>query len=454
MKFFSFNNTLSFRNRIILFVIGIIAMTIGIFTSCVKQDFDTPPVIVPRVTFKSNLTIDSLKRYYALTPHPGAIDTIQITDTLIIQGVVNSTDESGNIYKNLYIQDSTGGIVLSIDQPNLYTMYKLGQRVYIKMQGLYMGTYGGAVEIGYRDYNGTSIGRIPPSMLSTHIYPDSLPGNAPTPIVIDPKSNTIGKYLDMLVDVPKVTFPDAGQPFVTGDVTTNRNVADSIGTVIVNGSYNFIIRTSNYASFCNNLLPAGVGTLRGILSIYNGQYQMYVRDMNDLVKFDTSGIGPVATTIYQNNFDASPTDWVEYAANGNNWTFDGSYQVMVANGYSGSEPTDCYLISPGIDLTGYTETILNFKMWTKYTDSGLANPFEAKISTNYSGSGDPTTATWSTLNCIIPAQNSATWTSSGDVDLSAYNQKVYIMFHYKSSGTTSSTASKWEVDSFKVTGKH
>jgi hypothetical protein len=197
-------------------------------------------------------------------------------------------------------------------------------------------------------------------------------------------------------------------------------------------------------------MPDGVGTLVGIFSVFNGQYQMYIRDVNDTKNFVDTGY----KVIYQQNFDADPPDWVKYVKTSNkNWTWDASYSVMVANGYGGDVPCEAWLVSPAIDLSGVSQPILTFKTWTKYTDNGLANPLEVYISTNYSGSGDPTVATWTTLQCALSPANSGVWTSSGDVDLSAYNQPVYIAYRYRSSGVTSSTASKWEVDTFKVTGR-
>jgi hypothetical protein len=125
---------------------------------------------------------------------------------------------------------------------------------------------------------------------------------------------------------------------------------------------------------------------------------------------------------------------------------------MVGNGYLGDVPSEDWLISPALNLAGVSQSILTFKTWTQFTDSGIANPMEVFISTNYSGSGDPSAATWTPLACTLPAANSKVWTSSGEIDLSMYNQKVYIGYKYRSSGTTASTASKWEVDTFKVTG--
>lgn len=424
-----------------LFIAAALALP---WSGCVKQDFDVPPVTVPHVDFTSNVTIEGLKAM--LTG-----DLLEITADTIIQGIISANDESGNIYKTLYMQDQTAGLEVKIDRTSLYTEFKVGQRVFIKCKGLYLGKYGGLTQLGYI-YNG-SIGRIPDAMIAEHIYRDSLPGKAPVPDTLDFTASLTGK-LSKLVAVKDVRFPDYGNTYVIpGEENTNRDIADAFGNPIVIGGETFILRSSKYANFANTKMPAGKGTLVGILSIYNDQYQMYIRDTSDCVKFDTAGIPPVETTIYEQNFDAAPPDWVVWSVKSNkNWEWDSQYKCMIANGYQGDVASEDWLVSPAIDLTGVTQTILTFKTWTKYTDSGLANPLEVYISTNYSGSGDPSGATWTVLPCTLPAANSATWTSSGEVDLSMYNQPVFIAYKYRSSGTTSSTASKWEVDTFKVTG--
>jgi hypothetical protein len=433
---------LSVKKSGIILTMGLLAFVIAALTGCVKKDFDEPPVIIPYVNFPANATMDTLLKIYGVHT-----DTVRITDSIIIMGIVAGNDQSGNIYKKLFIQDSTGGIDFEIDMSDMYTQFKVGQRVYIKCQGLYLGLYGGALELGYI-YNG-GIGRMPSSMIKTHLYLDSLPGKPPVPETLDVE-NPNPKLFSKLIAVPNVRFPDAGSPFVTGGVTTSRNIGDSDGNPIVIDGNNFILYTSNYASFANNLLPEGVGTVQGILTVFNGKYELLVRDLNDMVAFADTG----QSIIYKNNFDVAPSDWVIYTVTSNKpWAWDGTYQNMVGNGYGGDVPCETWLISPGIDLTNVTNPILTFNTWTKYTDGGLANPLEVKISTDYSGSGNPTTATWSNLQCNLPAANSAAWMSSGDVSLSAIHQKAYIAYRYRSSGVTASTASKWEVDTFKVTGK-
>ena len=291
---------LSFKNSILLFLIAVLAGLSGILTSCVKQKFDTPPVIVPHVDFPSNATIDSLYRYYNLKPHGTNPDTLQIRDDIIIQGVVNSTDLAGNVYKNLYIQSQISGLTLTVEQSGLNATYKVGQRVFIKCKGLYLGTYGGMVELGYGVYENPtshkkSIGRIPANILASHVFLDSLPSNSIAPKVINPKNTTpdLKNFLGMLVEVQDVKFPEAistpGIMFVDNPTSTgsasSRLLADSQGTTLTYNGQNFIVRTSNYADFAGDKLPSGTGTILGILTSYNGQYQMTIRDKNDIVNF-------------------------------------------------------------------------------------------------------------------------------------------------------------------------
>ncbi|MHC1707791.1 MAG: DUF5689 domain-containing protein [Bacteroidales bacterium] len=408
-----------------------------VFNSCIKDDFDTPPIDIPKVDFTSNTTIAELKAMYS-----GGLDSIS-TD-VIIQGIVTANDESGNLYKTIELQDHTGGIEVKLNRTSLYTEYKVGQRVFIKCKGMFLGNYGGLIQLGYV-YNG-SIGQLPDIYIDSHLFRDSLPGPAPVPAVLTIPQLSAAS-LSALVKLENVHFQQAGQVFALSysiQSATNRDVVDDDGNVI-------IVRTSGYASFAPTAMPKGKGSLVGILSVYNGDYQLYIRDLNDLVDWDTAA--GVNTSIIEENFDADPPGWIKYSiASNHDWAWSSSFSCMAVNGYGADVASNDWLISPPLQLSGVQDAILSFRTWTKYTDNGTANPVEVMISTNYSGSGNPTTATWTPISCTLPAANSATWTSSGDIDLSAYQSTVFIGFRYRSSGVTSNSASSWEVDAFKVTG--
>ena len=72
-------------------------------------------------------TIKQLADMYTVQGRP-----IEIEDDIIIEGVVITTDQPGNFYKSLYIQDETCGMEIKLGRNGLYNEYKLGQTIYVK----------------------------------------------------------------------------------------------------------------------------------------------------------------------------------------------------------------------------------------------------------------------------------------------------------------------------------
>lgn len=91
-------------------------------------------------------SIADLKKLYVKHEEP-----IEIFDPIVIRGEVTSSDESGNVYRELYVQDATGAIDLKIGRSSSYDDYKVGQILYINCQGLVLGEYG----FKDRDYSGS-----------------------------------------------------------------------------------------------------------------------------------------------------------------------------------------------------------------------------------------------------------------------------------------------------------
>ncbi|MDY3979046.1 MAG: DUF5689 domain-containing protein [Tidjanibacter sp.] len=103
------------------------------------------------------MTINDFKQqfFYKNTPEPAAtIKAVKIPDAqkIYLKGKVISTDESGNLYRSLYIQDMTGyqggAIELKIGTGSLYNTYKVGQILYVKTDGLVLGNYRWMLSLG------------------------------------------------------------------------------------------------------------------------------------------------------------------------------------------------------------------------------------------------------------------------------------------------------------------
>ena len=89
-------------------------------------------------------TIAELKKMYNGKP-------VKINKRCVIKGQVTTSDQVGNLYKSLYIQDETAGIEVKIGKNGLYNEYKLGQWLYVDCTDLTVGDYNGMINLGYED---------------------------------------------------------------------------------------------------------------------------------------------------------------------------------------------------------------------------------------------------------------------------------------------------------------
>ena len=119
--------------------------------------------------------------------------------------------------------------------------------------------------------------------------------------------------------------------------------------------------------------------------------------------------------------------------------------ALQINGYAGGNvQNEDWLISPALNLSAMNYAVLSF--WTRSAFSG--DKLQLKVSTNYTGSGNPSLATWINIDGKFPETASDVWTKSANIDLSAYKATpVYVAFVYNS---TTSSASRWTVDDFEV----
>ena len=82
-------------------------------------------------------TIAQLKKLYTAHGKP-----IEIKKDMVIRGEITTSDENGNVYREIYIQDETGGIDLKLGKSSSYDDYKVGQILYVYCNGLTLGEYG------------------------------------------------------------------------------------------------------------------------------------------------------------------------------------------------------------------------------------------------------------------------------------------------------------------------
>ncbi|MFN8309018.1 MAG: DUF5689 domain-containing protein [Chitinophagales bacterium] len=269
----------------------IVKITFTIFflaalSSCVRDKFDAPAngANEDPVGVAPTMSIQAFKQaYFKLGQF------IQIPDSVVISGVVNADDKSGNLYKTLTIQDSTGGIQILIDQTSFFTDYPVGRRVFIKCKGLFISDYSGMVQLGaYIDNTGSypSLGNIPSINAPNYI----IKGKWGLPVIpqelsfADLNSTTFDRYQSVLVKFNDVQFVCADADQIYSDQvykqSINRQLENCAGE-------NMYVRSSGYANFANTHTPGGKGSITAVFSIFRKNSttvdrQLVIRDPSDI----------------------------------------------------------------------------------------------------------------------------------------------------------------------------
>lgn len=336
-------------------------MVLGVLVVACDKKWDEPVFTAPTYTGPAaNKTIQDIIDVYA---NAGRLDSIcHATDTFVVKAVVVSSDEGGNFYKTMVVQDETGALQIQINKSGLYAEYPVGQTVYIKCNGLVVGNYHGIYQIGWI-YEG-SVGRIDGNFLDRYLFKDEMPKEV-TPVDITSPAGLNAGNVCRLVRIKSCEFSaDAiGKPWSEDAMTTSRTISK------INGSdvSNFVVRTSNYAKFRKQLVPGGKGDLIGVLTLYNSTYQFMLRDINDVQAFGS------LTDVYPITFNGGINGWTV----NNGWNYYAQQQMILHQNVNGQ--ADDFVTS---DWAVFNQTI------PYATVSGCTMTIEHKINT-ISGIYDP-----------------------------------------------------------------
>ena len=294
-----------------------------------QYDDPVPSKIYTDADFEGStfITIEELKAMYT----PG--NPFVIEEDLVIKGQVTTSDEEGNFYRSMYIQDSTSGIELKIGKTGLYNVYKQGQWIYVKCKGLSLGAYGRMVQLGYEDLTGkyeTSYIDVQ-LLVDLHIFKGKQ-DTLKDPIVITSGDDIlseeyVGRYVTVkglsygnrvfviLYDkndnslylsnethgVDTWAFSEEGfAKYLANQAAMDKGDRDvpnpedyepafySVSQYFTLGNADLQVRTSGYAKFADYKLVssgitaenAGKISLTGIMTVYNENYQFVLVDLD------------------------------------------------------------------------------------------------------------------------------------------------------------------------------
>lgn len=249
------------KNKIAPFLV--IAAIILSVTACV-DDFDSPPLNT--VSEDKILTVEDIYQIYQ-----DSVENYTFEKEYMLYGNIVMSDATGNIYKEAYIQDTTGGINLyKLSSPGLVHE---GEYVRINLKGVSIVDYSGKLELVFADILNCE----------DHIIVQSEDN------YIEPYETTIseiksGKYDCELIKLDSVQFANSElnktYAEVGGTFAKNRTLKNCSGE-------NIVVRTSDYADFAGDTVAQGNGSIIGVITKfneYNGgtTWQLLIRNLDEV----------------------------------------------------------------------------------------------------------------------------------------------------------------------------
>ena len=416
----------------------LILTVISLQFSCNKK-YDEP--IINTAPTGTIISIDSLK---------SSLQDILNNDSVkfTITGNITTEETNGNFYKVAYMQDKTGAVELSLNfAGGLY----IGDSVLLNLDSL---------DITFED-DKLKIENIE---VDKNIVKIATEKNV-TPLIVSYNSLNLSKDQCKLIKLTNVEFETTGivyadpSSFIGGD-NANLILKDCNGE-------SFLVRTSDYANFSDVVVDSGNGSITGIFSGFGGDYQIFIRDINE-VKLDSarcngsSGGGGSGSGILLKDFnDGSITsgnwksfwtgtttteNWGEWEIFGGNVASAGNFDVSIFQNYA----CESWMVSPTVDLTSTSSPFLSFDNVVQYEPGPRLELF---ISSDYDGVSNPSQqGTWIDLTNYVPNWDvdSGDWdfVSSGNIDLTQFiSPTTTIAFKY--TGTDSNGAT-WEIDNILI----
>jgi len=467
--------TIQFKLTFLLLLFGLVV------TSCVEDDeFDLPNDIEIQDPDIGDGAIVSINSILGIIEQNDGENFVIDTD-IYVEGYVISSDEAGNFFEELIIQDKpenpTAGIRISVNTNPLFTRYNLGRRVLVRMQGLTVGITNGVAAIGTTD--GDRVGQIQDGQTRNRILLTSDVEEI-VPLQVDiadinavPDQENSFEYENMflqfnyaqfprssvLVD-PPLTFAAEGTDEFDGERTLESCESEST----------IILSTSTFSDFRFLNLPAEAGSIAGVLSrdFFNDFYILQLNTPED-INFDQERCDPDvlfcegpsggSMVLFDEDFengdigDLVAAGWTNVNVTGGNvdyfiGNFSGNSYAQISGFNSDETDSQAWLITPQIDLSASIEEDLSMSIQTNFDNGNILTIF---ITDNYTG--DPLTTEWTQLDLDVPSGPSSgfgSFTPVGPTNISCAGETVWIGFRYISSDPGPTT--RYHIDNIEITG--
>lgn len=478
-KLYKFNLMKLFRSVQLIAAVLAISLLVGCVTG---DDFSTPDTSVSEPILDGpEISIAAVAGQLAQEQGNTELDytdeetvyTYEFTSQpQYLVGYVVSSDEGGNFFEEIVIQDQpenpTIGIKILIDVNPISVRYDPGRKIYLQVNGLSTGITNGVLSIGLR--NGNSVDNIPAALESEVLQRSpEVETMVPLPMDIqdfqDNKTNLFVRLEDVQFNRNQVIgdriLSYASEQF---DQFDGERLLESCAS-----GASTIFSTSTFADFKNLTLPAGRGPIDAVLTkdFFGEVFNVRVNTPEDvdLVNnercdpdfLDCDGPSGGGSAIFSEdfqNFNGFENEgWTNVNISGGNrdWiigSFSGNAYSQITGFNANEDVIDVWLVTPEINMGTTTGEEFSFDIQVNFDNGNILTVWASE-----DFAGDPTTATWFPLDITIPTgpgNGFGDFESIPPVNVSCLEGTVHFGFFYQGSDPDAST--RYHVDNVTVTG--
>ena len=454
-------------NKIVTFLSAFVLIIL--VASCVNDDDYTTPSATGLEDPDINGQQTSFQAIYArlaqANSNGDSIAIIEDNENLYIVGYVISSDQAGNFFEEVIIQNKVDnsnpsdnprlGIRLSVNVGSLSDTFEFGRKVFVKLNGLTIGNANGVLTIGKGE--GNQIEQIQESEYRNIILRGGEVADISPKIttVFELTENDKNTYIQL--DDMQIYRTDRAQTYA-GESFDEFDGFRTLQNCETNASIS--LQTSTFADFKSVQVAQGRGGIKGILSRdFGDDFNVFVINSVADINFDNAercdpleldcglGTSKGSTNLFNDDFQSQSNNnliagngwtnfiqegtegWEAYTSGGSNASLGRSARMRAQN--SGDAINIAWLITPAINLDNQDGETLVFKTSNSFADGSI---MEVLYSTDWDGSEtNITSATWGDLPAAYIVQDSdffGAWLSSGNVDLSCATGTIYIAFKY------------------------
>lgn len=375
-------------------------------------------------------------------------ENVTITEDWTICGTVISNYRHANSgglnnatsQKTVIIQDETAGITLYLAENN--TDYALGDRIEVKVKDLTLQRY----QDGSLQIDAVPMANITKLTAGQQVEPKA----------ITAAELVTGDYESQYVAVSDVQImeSDLGSTFVTAGSDGEKRHT-SINFIAKTGE-RFVLFSSSYSTFGDELVPEGSGTLKGIAAVYGGStYQISITSTDDYAgltgeRFDVSDIptegkmigdyntwskvGPLASfaddfsSVSASNQEYINDNWLFWTNDGGNVNYgfktgtfnnDADKYIQIAPYNATVDEVVAFALPPRADMVNADPKQFTFSK-ALYYQTPDDSKMEVVVSTDFAG--DFESATWTVVKDVtFPEDASINEWVDETVDLSSYS---------------------------------